>query len=230
MKLSVIIPVYNERVTIGEIIERVKNVDLGEIQKEIILSDDGSTDGSREFLEKISKNDPLLHLHRSIINMGKGAAIRFGLKYATGDIIIIQDADLELDPNEYPLLLAPILDGQADVVYGSRFKEKKMGIPRRTLIANKFLVWMTNLLYGGNLTDMETAYKVFKSSVILNIKLSCVGFDFEPEITAKLLKAGYQIWEVPISYHPRSVDGGKKIGWKDGVNAVYTLLKYKFFA
>lgn len=229
MKLSIIIPVYNERATVGEVIERVKNVDICEIQKELIVIDDGSTDGSGEFLEKISENDPLLHLHRSTINLGKGAAIRFGLKYATGDIIIIQDADLELDPNEYPLLLTPILEGQADVVYGSRFLERKKTIPKRTLIANKFLVLLTNLLYGSNLTDMETAYKVFKSSAIINIRLSCVGFDFEPEITAKLLKAGYRIYEVPISYYPRSVDGGKKIGWKDGVNAVQTLLKYRFF-
>jgi glycosyltransferase involved in cell wall biosynthesis len=214
---------------VGEVIERIKKVDLREIQKELIVIDDGSTDGSGEFLEKISETNPLMHLHRSIINLGKGAAVRLGLKYASGDIIIIQDADLELDPNEYFQLIRPIIEGQADVVYGSRFKEKKEGIPKRTLIANKFLVWMTNLLYGGNLTDMETAYKVFKSSALINIKLSCVGFDFEPEITSKLLKAGYQICEVPVSYHPRSVDGGKKIRWKDGVKAMQTLLKYRFF-
>lgn len=229
MKISILIPVYNEEATVGEVIKRVMAVDLGELEKEIIVTDDGSTDGSWELLKKISENNQIIFIHRSMINLGKGAAIRLGLKYATGDIILIQDADLELDPNEYLYLLRPILKGQSDVVYGSRFLAKSKGISKRTQWANKFLVLLTNLLYRGHLTDMETAYKVFKAKVITNIRLSCVSFDFEPEITAKLLKAGYQIHEVPISYHPRSITEGKKIGWKDGFDAVYTLLKYRFF-
>ncbi len=227
--LSIVIPVYNEQSTIKEVIERVLAVDLAAIQKEIIISDDGSTDGSVEIIERerLAHSD-LVKVHASVINLGKGAAIRFGFKYASGDVIIIQDADLELDPNEYVKLLQPILQGQADVVYGSRFKARNRNIALKTRLANRFLTGLTNLLYGSRLTDMETAYKVFRADVIKSLRLRCVGFDIEPEITAKLLKAGYTIYEVPISYNPRTTQEGKKISWRDGIEAIYTLLKYKF--
>jgi glycosyltransferase involved in cell wall biosynthesis len=224
MKLSVIIPVYNERETIAEVIERVKAVKL---DKEIIVVDDGSSDGTVEILRD-QKEEGVLTVHESKINFGKGAAVRIGLKYITGDIVIIQDADLELDPNEYYQLIQPILQGQTRVVYGSRFMGKNPGIPLLTLLANKFLVMFTNLFYGSSLTDMETAYKVFSTDVLDKIHLRCVGFELEPEITAKFLKAGLRIVELPIRYQPRTVQGGKKINWHDGIRAIWTLIKYRF--
>lgn len=228
-KLSVVIPVYNEQSTIKEVIERVLAVDLDPLQKEIIISDDGSTDGSAEIIERERlAHSELIKVHASAINLGKGAAIRFGFKYASGDVVIIQDADLELDPTEYTHLLQPILTGRADVVYGSRFKGRNKNISLKTRLANRFLTSLTNLLYGGHLTDMETAYKVFKAEVIKNLRLRCVGFDIEPEITAQVLKAGYTIHEVPIAYNPRTTQEGKKISWRDGIEAIYTLLKYRF--
>jgi dolichol-phosphate mannosyltransferase len=224
MKLSVIIPVYNERETIAEVIERVKAVKLN---KEIIVVDDGSTDGTVEILRG-QMEDGVLTVHESKINFGKGSAVRIGLKYVTGDIVIIQDADLELNPNEYYQLIRPILDGQTKIVYGSRFLRKNPGIPLLTLWANKFLVLLTNLLYQSSLTDMETAYKVFSADILNKIQLRCVGFELEPEITAKFLKAGLSIVELPIEYQPRTVKGGKKINWRDGIKAILTLVKYRF--
>jgi dolichol-phosphate mannosyltransferase len=227
VKLSIIIPVYNEEQTIATVVERVRAVDLGAIEKEIIVANDGSDDGTQRAIEAVPVNDAMpLRILESPINLGKGAAIRLGLKYATGDVILTQDADLELDPNEYGALLAPIRDG-ADVVYGSRFLRPVGGISRRTRLANRLLTWLTNLLYGARLTDMETGYKVFRREVLRKIKLRAVGFDFEPELTAKLLLAGYRIVEVPISYNPRRRDEGKKIRWTDGVDAVYVLLKFR---
>lgn len=224
MKLSVIIPVYNEFDTIADVIEKVRKVP---IDKQIIVVDDGSTDGTSEALVKFI-GKPGIIVHRSMINLGKGAAVRIGYKYATGDAVIIQDADLELDPNEYPRIIEPIESGDADVVYGSRFLELKHKIKFINLFANKTLVFLTNLLYGAHLTDMETCYKLLKIEVVRSLELKAMGFEIEPEITTKVLKAGYKIIEVPITYIPRTAEEGKKIGWKDGFKAIWHLLKYRF--
>lgn len=221
MKLSVLIPVYNEESTIGEVIARVAAVP---IDKEVIIVDDGSTDRSAEIVR--AHGSRVRHLHASRLNLGKGAAIRVGLTYATGDIAIIQDADLELDPNEYDRILAPIVKGDAAVVYGSRFRQEN-AIPYRTRLANRVLTTLTNLLYGGELTDMETAYKAFRLDVIRGIRLTSMRFEIEPEITAKLLRAGHRIFEVPITYRPRTHEEGKKIGVRDGLLAIWTLLRYR---
>jgi len=230
VKLSVVIPVHNEASTIEEVLEKVLAVELSGIEKEIIVADDGSTDGSLELVQRfrLAQAD-LVKVYTSPVNFGKGAAVRYGFKMATGDIVLIQDADLELDPQEYGRLLAPILAGQAQVVYGSRFKQNGNKVPLVSRWANQFLTLLTNLLFGGRLTDMETAYKVFRAEVLQQIKLKRVGFDFEPEITAKLLKAGYQIQEVPISYNPRTSYEGKKIGWRDGLEAIWTLITCRLF-
>jgi glycosyltransferase involved in cell wall biosynthesis len=229
MKLSVIVPVYNEEQTIAEVIDRIRGVDVGDVEKEIIIANDGSDDGtSRVIDESRWHGGPELQVHEHPINLGKGAAIRLGLRYATGDLIIIQDADLELDPQEYRALLAPILEGRAQVVYGSRFLQRKKSLSWRTRIANRALTSLTNMLFGARLTDMETGYKVFRREALTGIRLRAVGFDFEPEVTAKLLLAGQRIYEVPIGYHPRRRDEGKKIGWADGFDAIYVLLKCRF--
>ena len=228
-KLSIIIPVYNEESTIGQVIERVLGVDLGTIQKEIIVCDDGSSDDSQRVIEyERAAHADIVKVHTSIINLGKGAAIRFGLKFASGEVIILQDADLELDPDEYVELLAPIVRGEADVVFGSRFKRPNPNIPRKTVLANRFLTALTNVLYGGHLTDMETGYKVFRRDALEGIRLRQVHFDFEAEVTAKFLQAGRRIVEVPVKYNPRTKIAGKKISWADGVEAIYTLVKYRW--
>jgi glycosyltransferase involved in cell wall biosynthesis len=230
VKLSVVIPVHNEASTIEEVLDKVVAVELNGIEKEIIVADDGSTDGSLELVQhsRLTQAE-LVKVFASPVNFGKGAAVRHGFMRATGDIILIQDADLELDPQEYRYLLAPILAGECEVVYGSRFKKQNQRIPFKSRVANRFLTMLTNLLFKGNLTDMETAYKVFNADILKKIKLKRVGFDFEPEITAKLLKAGYQIQEVPISYNPRTSYEGKKIGWRDGLEAMWTLIVCRFF-
>jgi len=225
-RLSIIVPVYNEEQTIGEVIERIRAVDLPGVEKEIIVANDGSNDGTQRAIDGGTwRADPRLVVLENAINLGKGAAIRLGLKYATGDIVLIQDADLELDPAEYGNLLAPILAGRAIVVYGSRFLSRNAAISARTRFNNRVLTWLTNILFLSRLTDMETGYKVFRREVMQKVRLRCVGFDFEPELTAKLLLAGYRIQEVPIAYSPRRVDEGKKIRWVDGLDAVYILLK-----
>ncbi len=226
MKLSVVIPVYNEVKNIQEILKRVKNTGLA---WEIVIVDDGSQDGTREILKQLdTKSDNLqVILHEK--NQGKGAAVRTGLQAAKGDVILIQDADLEYSPQDYPTLLQPIDDGTADVVYGSRF----LGGPRRVamfwhMIANYLLTFMTNVLYDTILSDMETGYKVFRREVIQNMKLRANRFDFEPEFTAKILKQHYRIYEVPISFNPRDYSEGKKIKLHDAFQAVWALLKYRF--
>lgn len=226
MRLSVLIPVYNEESTIAEVIDRVDAVDMPDIQKEIIVVDDGSTDRTAEILE--TKRSVLKHVHASRVNLGKGTAIRIGLTYVDGDVVIIQDADLELDPSEYAQLLAPIVRGESNVVYGSRFA-RRMGsaIPLRTEVANRVLTWLTNVLYGTRLSDMATAYKVIRTPVIFSLRLDCRGFEFEPEVTAKLARLGEKIVEVPISYRPRTALEGKKIRWQHGLGYVYCLLKYR---
>ncbi len=222
MKLSVIIPVFNEMATVKQVVEQVNKVD---VDKEVIVVDDGSTDGSRDEISRIE--DTVAKVYHSPVNFGKGAAIRVGLTYITGDVVVIQDADGELDPNEYKSLLARIEQG-ADVVYGSRFLGDNPDISKITKLANRFLTSLTNILFRSRLTDMETAYKMFRADVARQLNLKCVGFEVEPELTAQFLKLGYKIEEVPISYHPRGTDEGKKITWMDGLKAIYYLFIYRF--
>jgi len=224
-KLSIVIPVYNEKSTIDEIVKRVQNV---KFEKEIIIVDDCSSDGTRDKIDKISGNNIKKLFHEK--NKGKGASLRTGFQHATGDIVIIQDADLEYNPNEYSNLIEPIVDGRADVVYGSRF----LGGPHRVdffwhYVGNKILTTLSNILTNLILTDMETCYKVFKAEIIKDIKIRSNRFGFEPEITAKLAKRKCIIYEVPISYSGRDYDEGKKIGWKDGVVALYCIVRFKLF-
>lgn len=226
MKLSVIIPVYNEAKTLEEISRRVQAVD---IEKEIILVDDGSTDGSREILKRLRSQDPSLKVVFHSHNQGKGAALRTGFREASGDYLIVQDADLEYDPRDYIKLWQPVLRGKAKVVYGSRFRGGYRNMLTPHFWGNKFLTWLTNLLYGVKLTDMETCYKLIPTELIKSIEIKSNRFNFEPEITAKILKRGYKIVEVPISYSGRQFSEGKKITWKDGIVAVWCLLKYRFF-
>jgi glycosyltransferase involved in cell wall biosynthesis len=229
MKLSVVIPVYNEESTIAEVIRRVQAVNLGEIEKEIIVVNDGSTDSTKQEIDKALLATPGL-VHHSLLNFGKGAAVRYGFQMATGEIIIIQDADLELDPEEYHLLLEPILAGKSQVVYGSRFLRPNPKISAQTRLGNYIVTMATRLLFGSRITDMETAYKVFRAEVIKSLKLRALRFEIEPEITAQILRAGYEIHEVPIAYNPRTAEEGKKIKWTDGISAIMTLLKLRFRA
>jgi glycosyltransferase involved in cell wall biosynthesis len=229
MKLSIIIPVYNESKTISQIVDRIKGVNVG-LKKEIIIVDDFSTDGTRDILKKMRGCRVVYHEK----NMGKGAAVRTGIDNTSGDVILIQDADLEYDPSDYPKLIKQIKKG-SDVVYGSRllgnklqlFGYGKTKIPSH-YIGNKFLSLAMSIFYGKTLTDMETCYKVFRKSVVKGMILRSNRFEIEPELTAKILKRGYKIYEVPISFRPRNFSEGKKINWRDGVKALYAIIKYRF--
>lgn len=241
VKISILIPVYNEQTTLREILRRVRAVDLipdkpsqvytaapVQLEKEIVVVDDGSTDGSQAILrEEEAQGDLRVVLHAQ--NQGKGAAVRTAISAATGDILLIQDADLEYDPRDFPSLLLPIIEGRAEVVYGSRF----LGGPRKAMlfwhmIANKMITLITNVLYDAILSDVETCYKAFRADVIQSIPLRSRRFEIEPEITAKVLKRGHRIYEVPISYNGREYNEGKKIGMKDAFEAVWALLRYRF--
>jgi len=240
MKLSIIIPVYNEIETIAEILARVRGVPLqlaiwgGEahmetltLDREIVIVDDGSTDGTRAYLDTL-RDAPDLRIVFHEINQGKGAAVWTGLQQAGGDIMLVQDADLEYDPRDYPALLQPILERRTEVVYGSRFR----GGPTKAMffwhmLGNRFLTFVTNILYNTILTDMETCYKVFTREVAEQLRLQAQGWGFDPEITVQILLRGYRIYEVPISYTGREFTEGKKISWKDGLTVFWTLLKYR---
>jgi glycosyltransferase involved in cell wall biosynthesis len=225
MLLSIVIPAYNEVDFIGDVIRRVQETPF---EKEIIIVDDGSVDGTRDILKNLK--EPNITVVLQEVNQGKGAALRAGFERAKGDIVIIQDADLEYDPRDYPRLLEPILEGKADVVYGSRF----LGGPHRVLyfwhyVGNMAVTLLSNMFTNLNLTDMETGYKVFKREVLKDITIESNRFGFEPEITAKIAKGHFKVYEIPISYYGRSYEEGKKITWRDGIKAFFTILKYNLF-
>jgi dolichol-phosphate mannosyltransferase len=231
MRVSILIPVYNEFLTLPLVVQRVLAAPLPEgCEKEVIIVDDGSTDGTSQLLDQY-QDSPVVAVHHSLVNFGKGAALRQGIAKATGDVLLVQDGDLEYDPQDYLKLLTPIVRGEAKIVYGSRFhRGSRKGIREMKLanwIANRWLTWTANLLYGARLTDEATAYKAFSREVIDRVDLKCVRFEFCPEITAKVRRLGYAIAEVPISYNPRGILEGKKIRWQDGVEALWTLVRYR---
>jgi glycosyltransferase involved in cell wall biosynthesis len=224
--LSIVIPVYNEAATWREVLARVEAVEIP-LAKQIIFVDDASVDGTTRQLTQFMAERPDVRVVFRQINHGKGAAVREGLAEATGELVIVQDADLEYDPADYPRLLAPLLAGEADVVYGSRYQgDRPRGQTIRAYAANRFLTWLSNRVNRLSLTDMETCYKVFRTDIIRRVRLQQERFGFEPEITAKLASLGVRIREVPISYEGRTGPEGKKIGWRDGVKAVWCILKY----
>jgi glycosyltransferase involved in cell wall biosynthesis len=224
-KLSVIVPVFDERNTVVEIVRRMRAVDIA-LDREIVLIDDGSTDGTSEILRQLADSTVRVVYHER--NRGKGSAIRTGLEQVTGDLVLVQDSDLEYDPEDWPKLLAPVLRGKAQVVYGSRFTGERRNMLFLHWVGNRFLSLVTNMLYNTTLSDMETCYKLFDRDVIASIRLRASGFEFEPEVTAKVLRRGIRIYEVPISYAGREFHEGKKITWRDGFVALWTLLKYRF--
>jgi glycosyltransferase involved in cell wall biosynthesis len=231
MKLSVVIPVYNELATLQEIVNRVLAVPLDRVDREVILVDDCSADGSRELVQQLADQEAVVRALFHDVNRGKGAALRTGIEQASGDIILIQDADLEYDPNDYPRLLSPILDGRADVVFGTRFVG---GGCHRVLyfwhsVANRFLTLLSNMLTNLNLTDMEVCYKAFRREIIQQVTIQENRFGFEPEITAKVSRLGCRIYEVGVDYHGRTYQEGKKIGFRDGFRAIWCILKYNLW-
>jgi glycosyltransferase involved in cell wall biosynthesis len=224
--LSVVVPVFNERTTVVEILRRMRQVDLP-VDLEIVVVDDGSNDGTEKVLGALEDSTVRVIHHPS--NRGKGAAVRTGLEHARGDLLLIQDADLEYDPDDWPRLLNPLLKGKAQVVYGSRFTGERRNLLFWHWVGNRFLSLVTNVLYNTTLSDMETCYKLFDRRVLDGITIKSDRFEFEPEITAKLLRRGYHIYEVPISYSGRDRDEGKKITWTDGFGALATLVRYRFW-
>ena len=227
--LSILVPVYNEARTVSQVIQRLLEIPLP-VPREIVVIDDGSTDGTREVLDGIAPVPGILSIVRATANGGKGSAIRLGLERARGTILAIQDADLELDPLQLADLVQPIVDGSADVVYGSRFLAGAAAGPWLSVAANRTLTSVTNVLFGGRLTDMETCYKVMRTPIARSLNLKANRFDIEPEITAKLLRQGRRIVERPVRFDPRNRAGGKKIGWRDGFHALAVLLKYRFMS
>lgn len=225
--LSIVVPVYNEARTVAAVVDRLLTIDLP-LPREIIIVNDGSTDGTREVLDALPSRPDVLRVIHATRNGGKGSAIRTGFAAATGTILAIQDADLELDPAQLAVLVAPILEGQTRVVFGSRFLAGTPDAPMHTIVANRFLTGLTNVLYGARITDMETCYKVMETPIALALRLQANRFDIEPEITAKLLRAGHHIHEVPVRFEPRSRAQGKKIGWRDGVKAIDVLIRHRF--
>lgn len=223
--LSIIIPVYNEEKTVNSILTSVYEIKLSGWKKEIIVVDDGSTDETRKKLKQWEPRCKVIYRPR---NAGKGAAVLEGFRRATGSILLVQDADLEYSPEDYQKLLEPLANPQVNVVYGSRFLGPHLSTMFLYAMGNKFVTFMTNILYNTNITDMETGYKVFRRNVLKGLEIKAKRFDFEPEFTAKVLKAGYQIYEVPISYFGRKFSEGKKLTWRDGITALWTLIKYRF--
>ena len=224
--LSIVVPVFNEEATVGAVIDRLLAIDLP-IAREILVVNDGSTDGTRGVLDALPLVGDRLRIVHAPINGGKGRAIRTGFEHARGTIVAIQDADLELDPAELGALVAPILARESQAVYGSRFLRGTRGVPLKTVLANRLLTALTNMLYGSSLTDMETCNKVMRADVARALDLECNRFDIEPEITAKLLRAGHRIVERPVRFEPRNRAQGKKIGWRDGFHAIVVLLRYR---
>jgi glycosyltransferase involved in cell wall biosynthesis len=227
MKISILLPVYNEFLTLPLVLQRVLDAPLpAGCEKEVVIVDDGSTDGTSETLYQYRESQTVL-VHHSVVNFGKGAALRIGMAKATGDIMLVQDGDLEYDPNDYVKILEPLVKGEADVVYGSRFMAGVKGMKLANWTANKILTLTANVLFSARITDEATAYKAFRREVLESMDLKCMRFEFCPEVTAKVRRLGYRIHEVPVSYNPRGILEGKKIRWQDGVEAMTTLLRYR---
>jgi len=227
MKLSIIMPVFNEKKTIEEILRQLTAVKIPKVDKEIIVIDDQSTDGTRKFLERVKKKLSGLKILYHTQNLGKGAAVRTGIQQASGEMFLIQDADLEYDPRDIPKLVKPIQEGKAEVVYGSRFTGERRNMLFWHMMGNRFLTFLTNLLYNTTLSDMEVCYKLFTRKALKNVKLKENRFGFDPEITVKILKKGIRIYEVPISYAGREFEEGKKVRWYDGLRILWVLIKYR---
>jgi glycosyltransferase involved in cell wall biosynthesis len=227
--VSFVIPAYNEREYIGKVLKSINSIELPDnIKREFIVVDDGSTDGTADFVESLQHDIKPIRVHRMKANAGKGAALRAGFSIATGEVVMVCDADLEYSTDDIPLVLEPLLEGEADIVYGSRFKGDITGMKFSNRLANRILTLAANVLFKANITDEATAFKAFDKNVLNSIKLNCKGFEFCPEVTAKTLRNGHKITEVPVTYVARGVHEGKKIKWQDGFVAIWTLVKYRF--